>query len=141
MVALNTSGFYHRVGNSFGGGKVSDDRLSTTFRRRALSERNKLFTMLIIVPKVWLFVCLPFQLILLLIEGTALALLKWQWRIWNDIYAPLIPSVYHCRANWIEMRRATQQHKSISFYSWLRIMKWQPYKLQMLIKYGIPRIE
>src|SRR3546814_17849038 len=46
--SLNHSGYRHWVGYSFGGGKVKGDRLATTKIRRALSERNKSFVMILI---------------------------------------------------------------------------------------------
>lgn len=141
VTALPTSGFYHRIGNSFGGGKIENNRLLTTFRRRRLTERNKLFTMLIIVPRIWLYLFSPVQVMLLMIEGALLALIKMQWRIWADIYAPLIYHVYAYRSRWLKLRYSAQQHKCISFKCWLLSMQWRPYKLQMLIKYWIPEIK
>jgi hypothetical protein len=60
--ALPASGYRHWQGKSFGGNRVADNRLSTTFRRRALSERNKTFVMAMTRPSpgfnfYFLFIC------------------------------------------------------------------------------------
>jgi hypothetical protein len=81
------------------------------------------------------------QVMLLMIEEAILTLVKMQWRIWADVYAPLISSIYHYRVRCATLRNAVQRQKCISFWRWLRIMQWQLYKLQMLIKYGIPEIK
>lgn len=141
VIALATSGFYHRVGNSFGGGRTDNNQLVTTFKRRALSERNKLFTTLIIASNSWLCLFLPLQLTCLMLEGITLTLLKRQWRIWVEIYGPLISMIYRYRIQWEGLRQNVQQHKRISFKKWLNVMRWQPYKLTMLMKYGVPSIK
>lgn len=56
--AVGRSGYRHRVGRSFGGGKVAAGRLATTLRRRALSERNKTFVMIVCQPALLLAVLL-----------------------------------------------------------------------------------
>ena len=42
--------FRHRQGASFGGNRVDDNRLLTTYRRRRLSERNKTYVMIMCTP-------------------------------------------------------------------------------------------
>ncbi|MBU3736560.1 MAG: glycosyltransferase, partial [Methylobacterium sp.] len=44
------SGYRHHVGHSFGGGKLREGKLVTSFQRRRLSERNKTFVMVITFP-------------------------------------------------------------------------------------------
>lgn len=141
VMALPTSGYYHDIGFSFGGGKISNHRISSTFKRRAYSERNKLFTILIVAPAFWLWLFFPLQVMLLLLEGVILTVLKRQLRIWVDIYAPLVPSIIYYRKRWILLRCETQQKKNISFRRWLKAVQWQPHKLRMLIKYGVPDIK
>lgn len=141
VIALATSGFYHMVGYSFGGGKVSNNQLSSTFKRRALSERNKLFVALMITPILWRFCILPIQITLLLIEGMLLAIYRRQWQIWKTIYARLIPDLYLYRASWKVVRQKVQSSRRISFRKWLSVMQWKFYKIQMVIKYGVPTIK
>jgi len=84
---LDRSGYRHQVGRSFGGGKVAAGRLATTFRRRALSERNKTFVMALTFPAPIFQIVFPLHLLLLLLEGTLLSLVKRDWLSWKDLWA------------------------------------------------------
>ena len=97
--AIGLSGYRHRAGASFGGGKVQQGRLSTTARRRALSERNKTFVMLLTFPLPMLLILLPLHFASLFLEGVLLALIKRSWRLWQEIYAPLLPALWREKAH------------------------------------------
>ncbi|MGH8215864.1 MAG: glycosyltransferase family 2 protein, partial [Rhodanobacteraceae bacterium] len=49
------SGYRHRQGASFGGNRVDQGKLKTTYGRRALSERNKAAVMVVCTPSVWVW--------------------------------------------------------------------------------------
>jgi len=135
------SGYKHKVGLSFGGGKVDNGRLSTTRKRRALSERNKTFVMLICYP--WLLALLLFipHLILLHIEGLALTIAKRDLNIWREIYSHLLINLLRERHRLWAMRKEVQQQRRITLASWLKPFRWLPWKFEMAIKYGLPEIK
>lgn len=138
--ALSISGYRHRVGASFGGGKVQGERLTTTFRRRALSERNKTFVMAICYPGAMLIWLLPLHLALIHLEGLLLTLIKGDSTVWNKIYAPLLPALWRQRQRLISLRLSSQSQRKTSLRSWLTPFCWTPRKLKMLIRHGLPNL-
>lgn len=138
---LPTSGYRHHGGNSFGGGNVKDGKLSSTYRRRALSERNKSFVMVMCSPAIWLACVLPIHLLLLILEGGILSLLKWDSRLWLQIYGPALHALWLQRAQLMQGRRQIQAGRNLSLPEWLRTVSWLPYKLRMLFCYGLPELK
>lgn len=138
--AIGISGYSHQVGASFGGGKVQNDRLTTTFKRRALSERNKTFVMAICHPNSLLVWLLPLHLALIHLEGWLLSLIKRDSTVWNKIYAPLLPALWYQRHELLTLRRATQSQRKTSLRKWLTPFSWIPWKFKMLIRHGLPNL-
>lgn len=138
---ISTSGYRHSQGRSFGGNRVSKKRLHTTFRRRALSERNKLYVMILCYPIIMLAFWLPVQLLLLWIEGVLLTALKRDSAIWLKIYSPLLPELWRERQRLGKVRRIIHSQRRISYKSFFSSMCLLPRKLGMLIRYGVPRFE
>lgn len=134
------SGYRHRVGYSFGGGRVSAGRLATTTRRRALSERNKTYALIVTAPATFLVVILPLHMALLHLEGLLLALLKLDAGIFRTIYAPLLPEIWRARARLFELRRKVQARRTISMRQFLAPVRWLPWKLSMLLRHGLPAV-
>lgn len=138
--SLGASGYRHRVGGSFGGGKVLHGRLATTRRRRALSERNKTFIMALCYPLPLLLTLLPIHLILIYLEGALLTLLKCNVHLWQDIYAPLLPELWRAKGKIMRLRREIQVHRVGGSRVFLRTIRWLPWKLEMLFRYGLPEV-
>lgn len=140
--ALGNSGYRHRVGQSFGGGKLADGRLHSTFRRRALSERNKTFVMAIATPTPFMQLILPLHLLLLLLEGVALSLLKLDGRYLREIYLPVFSALVMRRREWNAMRRNVQSHchSRHEVTEFISVFDWMPYKLRMLKRHGLPAL-
>jgi GT2 family glycosyltransferase len=141
VIALSEAGFNHWVGKSFGGGKIIRNTLQTTYRRRALSERNKSFVMLLCYPGTLAYVLIPLHLILLTIEGVLLSLVKGDLRIWSDIYKFCLNALWSSRRKIVRLRHVIQAVRHISpiyFYSVHSII---PYKLIMLFKHGLPSVK
>ncbi len=138
--ALGISGYRHRVGQSFGGGKVSDGRLSTTFRRRALTERNKTFVMAICYPTPFMQLLLPLHLLSLLLEGALLTLLKRDGRYLREIYLPVFAALWRRRRELRAARRITQAGRRLAGVDFFAVFDWAPYKLRMLLRHGLPRL-
>jgi GT2 family glycosyltransferase len=138
--ALAVSGYRHWQGKSFGGNRVVEKRLATTFRRRALSERNKSFVMVLTYPALLLQLILPFHLALLMLEGAALALLKRDARLVSGIYLPCLKALWRKRRQLLSLRREVQASRRIGLAAFLTVFTWMPRKLGMLIRHGLPKI-
>jgi len=138
--AANASGYRHRVGQSFGGGKISGQRLATTYRRRSLSESNKTLVMAVTYPIVGFLLAFPAHMALLLIEGTLLSILKQDRKLMLEIYLPAIGAVWRGR-KWVwRLRRTVQSNRLISTMRFFSAFKPTMYKLSMLIRYGLPEL-
>lgn len=138
--AIGVSGYRHRVGHSFGGGKVQRGELSTTFRRRALSERNKTFVMVMTFPAPFMQLLLPLHLLLLLVEGALLSALQAESRYWTQIYWPIVVALFRQRAQLVEARRCIVQKGRLAGYDFFAAFDWLPHKLRMLFRHGLPRV-
>lgn len=140
VVALGQSGFLHHVGASFGGGKPRQGRLSTTIKRRALSERNKTFVMLSCMPWPMLALILPLHFMLLNLEGITLVLLKRDPALWRRIYGPVWSAAWSERQKLRSMRREIQDRRRIGLSTWLRVFHWLPWKVTLLFTHGLPTV-
>jgi len=138
---LGTSGFRHIVGRSLGGGKITHGRLSTTRHRRALSELNKCYVMILTFPAPLLCFIFPLHQMLLMLEGAVIAIAKRDITIWQTIYAPVIPALWRARTRLLSQRKNIQQARRIGLMQWLTVFTLLPHKLNMLIKYGLPEVK
>jgi GT2 family glycosyltransferase len=134
------SGFWHRVGNSFGGGKVVGARLSTSRKRRPLSERNKSYVMVLTYPAPLFLLIFPLHVMLLLVEGISLSLIKWDRSLWQKIYWESIRSQWHHRRMLYHRRKQIQKRRRISARKFFTPFVFFHQKLLMLIKHGMPEI-
>jgi GT2 family glycosyltransferase len=134
------SGYRHRQGHSFGGNRAQGGRLSTTTRRRALSERNKTSALVVLTPGLALGPLLTLHWLLLLAEGAALTLLLRSTEPWRAIYAPALASVFRQRRLLCAQRRRAQSGRQVSVPRYFATTRWWPRKLSMLGRYGIPVI-
>jgi GT2 family glycosyltransferase len=134
------SAFMHQVGNTLGGGKVMMKRLSTTYRRRALSERNKSFVLTMTYPSPWVYAILPCHLLLLVLEGLLLAVVKRNGEVWKRIYWPCLTSIIQNRTELVHRRLRIQQARRISSFRFFSQFRAIPHKSRMLLKYGVPAI-
>lgn len=139
--ALGISGYRHRVGASFGGGKVTkENRLATSIKRRALSERNKSFVMVLTYPAPLFQLIFPLHLALLLVEGLALALIKREWKVFRDIYLACLQSLWQERKRLFRLRQEIQAGRTTSWRTFVAPFIWRPHKLGLLLRHGVPRI-
>jgi GT2 family glycosyltransferase len=138
--APGVSGYRHRVGKSFGGGKALDGRLVTTYRRRALSERNKTFVMAACYPSLPLAALFPLHLVLIHIEGALLSAVRCDARLWRSVYAPLLPRLWAERSRLCRLRQLAQAARKIGVLAWLQPFHWLPWKLRLLLRHGVPEI-
>lgn len=138
--ALGESGYRHRVGHSLGGGKVRSGRLVSTFRRRALSERNKTCVIAMTCPAPVVYVLLPMHLLLLVVEGALLAALNWRWAYLSEIYLPVFPALLNHRQSIRRIRGETMAARRIGVKRFFSAFTFMPYKLGMLFRHGLPRL-
>jgi len=137
---VKDSFYRHRQGISFGGNRINAHRLSTTFRRRRLSERNKTFVMVLCSPLSMLMVILPVHLLLLTLEGVMLSLIKRDVRIWNEIYAGAFIAVVHQRKNLWQQRQYNMEKQAATSFLYCNNFTILPRKLLMLFRYGWPSL-
>jgi GT2 family glycosyltransferase len=139
--ALADSGFRHWVGTSFGGGKViQENRLVTSVRRRALSERNKSFVMALTYPAPLFHVLFPLHLLLLQIEGMLLGLLKRDFRLWRQVYLACFIALWRERSRLCVQRKQIQAKRVVSSARVLEVFTVLPHKLRMLLRHGLPEV-
>lgn len=138
--ALDRSGFRHWVGQALGGGKVVENRLSTTVRRRALSERNKSFVMATCFPAPCFYLLFPLHLMVLPVEGLLLALVKRSPRLFTDIYWTALKALWLERSRLQKLRKETQSRRRIRPLAFFSVFQAMPYKLVLLLRHGVPEI-
>ena len=139
--ALGVSGYHHRVGASFGGGKAQGGKLSTTFRRRALSERNKTYVMAMTYPAPFMQVLLPIHLVLLLVEGGLLSILRGRWAYLKEIYFPVFVALYRQGKVLRAGRVASRQTRRLASADFFAAFDLLPHKLRMLCRHGLPEMK
>jgi GT2 family glycosyltransferase len=140
--SLGTSGYRHRVGRSFGGGKVTaESRLVTTFRRRALSERNKTYVLAMTCPSPAVQLLLPLHLALLLIEGLTLSLLNRSHAYLAEIYLPVFRALLRQRGTLLEERRMIMGRRRLGIFEFFVVFVAMPHKLRMLVRHGVPQLK
>lgn len=135
------SGYRHRQGFSFGGNRVAEGKLKTTFRRRALSERNKTAVMVICTPTPLVWPLLALHFVELSVEGAVLALLKRSPRIWREIYGPTLGYILRTPASLHTLRREAQRTRCVGLRDYLRGFVLMPRKLVLLRRYGVPSVK
>lgn len=138
---LGVSGYRHGVGTSFGGGKLRQGRLVTTRRRRALSERNKTFVMVLCCPTVALCLALPLHLGLLMLEGAVLAIIKRQPSLFTDIYFASLLSLWRERKRLRTLRQEIWRQSRMSCRQFFSVFRWFPHKASMLLRHGVPKLD
>ena len=141
ILALGISGYQHRAGASFSGEKRADGKLMTTYRRRALSERNKTFVLVMAWPSPLCWLVLPLHLLLLLLEAALLTVLKFDGTLAKRVYFPVFKALIERRVLLREERRKLQAQKTHeSVRAFLAVCRWWPHKLSLLFRHGLPRI-
>lgn len=136
-----SSGYRHRQGSSFGGGRVNAGRLQTTFRRRRLSESNKTAVMVICTPTLLVWPLLAVHVAALAVEGAALTLFRWDGRIWKKIYAPTFGYIFGELGRWRMRRKQVQLARRASLRECMVGVVLLPRKLGMLLRYGMPTLK
>lgn len=136
---VDGSAYRHRQGASFGGNRAQGG-LRTTYRRRALSERNKTWVLLACTPGPVAWPLLALHLLVLYAEGAIVSLARRDPRLWREVYRPVLPSLFAHAAEWRSLRRELQSRRRIAQPQWWRVFGWMPRKLAMLWRHGLPEL-
>ncbi|MBW1787843.1 MAG: glycosyltransferase [Deltaproteobacteria bacterium] len=139
VMVLSDSGFFHRIGESLGGGKKRRT-LRTNKKRRFLTERNKIFVMAVCYPSPFFELIFPFHLLFTLLEGVLLTLIKRDGGLWREIYSKCLRSTWAMRRRLVRRRRQVQARRKIGNFAFFAPFTPVPYKLRMLLKHGLPDI-
>jgi GT2 family glycosyltransferase len=137
---VNQSGYRHWVGASFGGGKILKGKLITTTKRRALSERNKTFVMIMCLPFPYFQIILPLHILLFIFEGIVISIFKKNVFIMKNIYISTLVALWRERKKLRFNRNQNQNNAQINPKLFLSMFTIIPYKLKMIKKYGLPQI-
>jgi GT2 family glycosyltransferase len=140
VTILNEPGFDHWIGKNLGGGKIVDKKLSSTVRRRSLTERNKTWVMMMCYPLPVLLILLPFHFLFLGIEGLVMLLMKRDWGTVDAIYAKLPKRLMEFKVNVSVLRSRLQSQKQCRLGVYFSMYKIIPWKLVMLFRHGLPHL-
>lgn len=137
---VDGGGYRHRQGASFGGNRA-DGGLRSTYRRRALSERNKTRVLMLATPTRAMWPLLALHLSMLGIEGLALSLLRRDPSLWREVYRPALLAPFREYRVLRARRQEIQTMRTISVTDWFSVVRWQLRKLAMLVRHGVPKVE
>lgn len=140
VTVAQASGYRHRQGKSFGGNRIDTGKLSTTYRRRYFSERNKTATLVICTPSLLVWPLLALHLAMLTVEGALLSLLKRKLRVWREIYGPAMAYVLRGRHSMRARRHEQQRLRSVGLRTYFQAFTVMPRKFVLLWRHGIPRV-
>lgn len=140
VTVLEAPGFDHWIGRNLGGGKIVHQKLSSSVRRRSLTERNKTWVMIMCYPLWLLAVTLPFHFLFLSIEALALLLCKKDWQAVKAIYAKLPGRLLEFNTEVWKLRSKLQSQRKCSFSAYFTTTRIAPWKLIMFMRFGFPHI-
>ena len=138
--ALAVSGYRHRQGASFGGNRVGDAGLSSSIKRRRLSERNKTRALFVLVPGFAMWPLLATHLLLLSLEGGVLSLIRRDGHLWDEVYLPAIATPFREQETLFAERGNVQASRTTAATHWFATVRWQLRKLALLVRHGVPRV-
>ncbi|WP_052191152.1 glycosyltransferase [Luteibacter sp. 9133] len=140
VIALNESGYRHWQGKTFGGNRVHENVLSSTVRRRRLSERNKTFTLVTCTPGIAVWPLLAVHLFALLVEGGVLAFVRRDSSVFRDIYLNVPIELRRNRKMLMSVRASNLALRHLGLIRYLQPFRPIPRKLIMLFRYGWPKL-
>ena len=140
VTVADESGYDHVVGHSFGGGKVVAGRLSTSFRRRRLSELNKARVIALCYPAPFHLLALAANALALSIEAVVLCTIGRTLRPLREVYAPALTTLVREWPQVSARRRAVQRTRSASLRQFFGPVSLWPHKLRLLFRHGVPSL-
>lgn len=140
VIALKESGFRHWVGYSFGGGKIKNNRIITSYARRSRSETNKTFVMLMCYPWQILIIIFPIHIMFLFIEGILLSIVKKDCLIFQVIYAKLFSSMVKFKFRLYKYRTSNMKKKN-KLFKFIASFQFMHQKIKLLFNCGVPNLK
>lgn len=137
--ALRNSHYRHHQGASFGGNRA-DGGLSSSLRRRRLSERNKTRALMVLTPGAIVWPLLVVHLIALAGEGLMLSLLRRNVTLLREIYMPAIVTPFREWAGLRMYRCVVQESRTVPVRKWYSVVRWELRKLSLLKTHGVPKV-
>jgi GT2 family glycosyltransferase len=134
------SGYRHWQGKTFGGNRAGESGLSSTWRRRRLSERNKTFAMFTCTPGMVVVPLLLVHLVLLMAEGALLSTMRRDASLFREIYLAVPRSLIAQRNTLCHIRRDNMAARRITTGEYFSAFVWLPRKLALLVRYGWPDV-
>lgn len=138
---IDSSGYRHRQGASFGGNRLGNGRLQTRYNRRYLSERNRIAVLASCVPTPLAWPWLVLHLTALLLEGFFVGVLAGSAQPWRRIYWPALRDSAVRRGHLLRLRQLTQAKRSIGLASYLHVFSLKPRKLALFWRHGSPELK
>lgn len=135
------SGYRHHQGASFGGNRITAGRIESRYRRRFLSERNRLQVMLVCTPTLLVWPWAGLHCAALLVEAFALCVLLRSVRPWRGIYAPALCDTARQWSRLMALRRHVQSARTCRLRDYLRPFVLAPRKLVLLWRHGVPGLQ
>lgn len=136
------SGYRHRQGVSFGGNRAAENKLSTNYRRRYLSERNRAAVMVICTPGVLWIPWISLHLLLLMLEGLCISMAKFSTQPWSKIYGATFIWLWLEKKKIFDYRESIQKNKKIGFFLYLKDAYTYSFrKISMLVRHGLPSLK
>ncbi len=137
---IESGGYDHVVGHSFGGGKVDNNRLATSYRRRRLSELNKNRVIACCFPMPTHILVLLVQGLLLCAEGLVMALLKRSLRPLREVYLPSITGILGDIPRLGRERARCMTGRNASLGAFFHTIRFRHHKLTLLLRHGVPSL-
>lgn len=135
---LPTSGYRHRQGASFGGNRVGAGGIQTRYRRRYLSERNRLAVFVACTPTVCVWPWLAMQVVMLLLEGCLLSIFLHSVRPWREVYVAALREAWRMRRAALALRRSLQANRECNVFDYLRVFTPRLRKFSVFLRKGLP---
>jgi GT2 family glycosyltransferase len=133
-----SSGYRHWQGMSFSGKLTDENKLVSTSRRRSLTERNKTLTMLITCPGYLLPIIFPMHLATLCFEGIIVTVFGGNQKLFTKVYLQLPRFIWQRKKYMLQVRKQVQNKRVIKSKIFLAGFKWIPWKLKLLLSFGVP---
>lgn len=140
VAVIEGSGYDHWQGHSFGGNRISGDRLVTTYHRRYLSERNRAGMILVCTPTLLAWPLYAAHLAILLLEGIVISFLSANPKAWTRIYWPACRDSTRMLHRLSKARKAVQAIRRATLRDYLRVLSLMPHKLATFVNHGLPSL-
>jgi GT2 family glycosyltransferase len=139
IIVLAEHCYFHYAGYSFGGSRRAE-KPATTIRRRALSERNRFWIALAVLPSPLLVPAAMAWLAAWTLEAVVLCLIAVSPGPALEIYLPALRETVKKRREILELRRGLQAMRVVRWRDFFRPFRFWPAKLDFLLRRGIPTL-